>query len=73
LQLPRHHGGCAIYQFTKYNSGGNANMTDVLILAGPHKRHVYTPHFTYHGLRYVEVRGLPDPTSANADTLICHM
>lgn len=65
--------GKVIMQFPKYDSGGNANMTDVFILgegSGPHR---YTPHFTYHGLRFVEVHGLPSGMKITADTLVCHM
>ena len=34
-------------QFTKYLSGGNANMTDVYIVGDQRGTQTYTPHFTY--------------------------
>ena len=36
----------------------NADATDVFILAGKGEE-TYTPHFTFHGFRYVEVTGYP--------------
>ena len=39
-------------------SARNANATDVYVLSGRGEE-TYSPHFTYHGFRYVEVRGYP--------------
>ena len=42
----------------------NADATDTFILAGKGEE-TYTPHFTFHGFRYVEVTGFPGtPTTA---------
>ena len=85
-----HKTGRVVKQFTKYLSGGNANMTDVYIVGDRPGTQAYTPHFTYRkahafarmtatlltrkappdGLRFVEVRGLPNATAKN---LVCHM
>ncbi|MDI4645653.1 alpha-L-rhamnosidase [Cohnella hashimotonis] len=35
----------------------NAKATDIYILGGSSERETYEPRFTYHGFRYVEVRG----------------
>jgi len=40
-----------------------ARSTDVYILEGAPDGEEYEPRFTYHGFRYVEVRGLPAPPS----------
>ena len=36
-----------------------ARATDVYVVRGDDKGEVFQPHFTYHGFRYVEVRGYP--------------
>ena len=36
-----------------------ARATDVYVIRGDEKGEVFQPHFTYHGFRYVEVRGYP--------------
>ena len=41
---------------------GGARQTDKYILRGEGEE-VFEPHFTYHGFRYVEVRGLPQKPS----------
>lgn len=46
----------------------NAKATDTYVLAGTGRTESYEPRFTYHGFRYVEVTGLPEPPSA--DTLV---
>lgn len=40
-----------------------AKATDTYVLAGGGEE-VYEPSFTYHGFRYVEVTGLPEPPTA---------
>lgn len=63
-----------IFSETRY-SDGTANQenllgdhaVDVYIAKGSPGYEVYEPHFTYHGFRYVEVRGLP--TVPESDTL----
>jgi len=43
----------------------NADATDLFILAGSGEE-TFTPHFTFHGFRYVEVSGYPGvPTTAD--------
>ena len=42
-----HKTGRVVMQFTKYLSGGNANMTDVYIVGDQRGTQTYTPHFTY--------------------------
>jgi alpha-L-rhamnosidase len=41
----------------------NANQTDVFYLRGDGEE-VFEPHFTFHGFRYVEVRGYPEELTA---------
>ena len=45
----------------------NADATDVFILAGKGEE-TFTPHFTFHGFRYVEVTGYPGTPTASAIT-----
>ena len=44
-----------------------AEATDTYVLAGTGQTETYEPRFTYHGFRYVEVRGLAEPPTM--DTL----
>ncbi len=44
------------------------NAVDVYIAKGSGTYEIYEPHFTYHGFRYVEVRGLPG--KPEKDTLL---
>ena len=50
-------------------SGNSANQTDKYIAKGGASE-TYTPHFTYHGYRYVQIEGLP--TKPTADVLTAH-
>src|SRR6202043_2128408 len=43
----------------------NADATDTFILRGEGEE-TYTPHFTFHGFRYVEVTGYPGVPSLDA-------
>lgn len=43
-----------------------AKATDVYILRGDPNGETYTPQFTYHGFRYVEVAGLPGKPAPGA-------
>jgi alpha-L-rhamnosidase len=43
----------------------NANATDIFILRGEGDE-TFTPHFTYHGFRYIEVTGFPGELTADA-------
>ncbi len=45
----------------------NARATDVYVLNG-HGTETYSPHFTFHGFRYVEVAGYPGTPSLDAIT-----
>ena len=45
----------------------NARATDVYVLNG-HGAETYSPHFTFHGFRYVEVAGYPGTPSLDAIT-----
>jgi alpha-L-rhamnosidase len=45
----------------------NADATDVYVLRGGNEE-TYTPHFTFHGFRYVEVTGYPGTPSLDAIT-----
>ncbi len=45
----------------------NADATDVYILHGGDEE-VFTPHFTFHGFRYVEVSGYPGTPTLDAIT-----
>ena len=45
----------------------NADATDLYILNGAEKES-YSPHFTFHGFRYVEVTGYPGTPDTNALT-----
>ena len=45
----------------------NASATDVYVLNG-HGAETYSPHFTFHGFRYVEVAGYPGTPSLDAIT-----
>ena len=45
----------------------NADATDVYVLRGGNEE-TYTPHFTFHGFRYVEVTGFPGTPSPDAIT-----
>jgi hypothetical protein len=49
-----------------------ANQTDSYTLKGGGAEEVYTPSFTYHGFRYVAVRGLPVDYDFTEDTLTAH-
>lgn len=42
-----------------------AEATDRFVLAGTGRWERYIPHFTYHGFRYVEVRGYPGRLTAD--------
>src|SRR3546814_21076730 len=42
-----------------------AECTDRFVLAGDSKAEVFEPHFTYHGLRYVEIEGYPGAPTAD--------
>eukprot|EP00041_Stephanoeca_diplocostata_P034486 m.1179680 g.1179680 ORF g.1179680 m.1179680 type:complete len:955 (+) comp24529_c0_seq57:140-3004(+) len=46
-----------------------ANQTDAFTLRGDPLGEVYTPTFTYHGFRYVQVEGWPGPGEPTADAL----
>ncbi|MCX7995272.1 MAG: glycoside hydrolase family 78 protein [candidate division WOR-3 bacterium] len=37
-----------------------ARSTDIYILAGKGKKEIWEPHFTFHGFRYVEIKGFPE-------------
>jgi len=58
------------------NPDGSANQDNLLgeqaldtyIAKGDPNGEVFEPHFTYHGFRYVEIRGLPEPPSADTIT-----
>jgi alpha-L-rhamnosidase len=43
----------------------NADATDVYVLRGANEE-TYTPHFTFHGFRYVEVTGFPGTPTPDA-------
>jgi alpha-L-rhamnosidase len=43
----------------------NADATDVYILRGGDDE-IFTPHFTFHGFRYVELTGYPGPPNLDA-------
>lgn len=43
-----------------------ARATDIYILRGDPAGETYQPHFTYHGFRYVEMRGFPGALSPDA-------
>ena len=45
----------------------NANATDIYILRGGGEE-TFTPHFTYHGFRYIEVTGFPGELTPDAIT-----
>jgi alpha-L-rhamnosidase len=45
----------------------NADATDVYILRGGNEE-TFSPHFTFHGFRYVEVTGFPGRPTADAMT-----
>lgn len=45
----------------------NADATDIYILHGGNEE-TYSPHFTFHGFRYVEVTGYPGTPAADAIT-----
>ncbi|PYY04731.1 MAG: alpha-L-rhamnosidase [Acidobacteria bacterium] len=45
----------------------NADATDVYVLAGKGEE-TFTPHFTFHGFRYVEVTGYPGVPTTQAIT-----
>jgi alpha-L-rhamnosidase len=46
----------------------SARPVDTYILRGDAEVEIFEPHFTVHGFRYVEVRGLPGPVSADMVT-----
>ena len=50
--------------------GNSANQTDKFIAKGGSEPEVYTPRFTYHGYRYVQVEGLT--SKPTAETLTGH-
>jgi alpha-L-rhamnosidase len=47
----------------------NADATDTYILSG-NGDETYTPSFTFHGFRYVELSGVPSPTLATLEGLV---
>ena len=49
-----------------------ANQTDSYTLKGGGAEESYTPSFTYHGFRYVAIRGLPADYDFTEDTLTAH-
>ena len=49
-----------------------ANQTDQYTLKGGGAEESYTPSFTYHGFRYVAVRGLPADYTFMEDTIEAH-
>ena len=49
-----------------------ANQTDSYTLKGTGAVEIYTPSFTYHGFRYVAVRGLPVGFKFTKDMLTAH-
>src|SRR3546814_19583944 len=51
-----------------------AECTDRFVLAGDSKAEVFEPHFTYHGLRYVEIAGYPGaPTAHDIEGIVLHI
>ncbi len=53
-------------------TNGNAPVTDSYILKGEGVE-IFTPHFTYHGFRYVELTGFPGvPTTETIEGLFFH-
>jgi alpha-L-rhamnosidase len=44
----------------------SARASDIYILKGDPAGETFEPHFTYHGFRYVEVRGYPGTPAADA-------
>jgi alpha-L-rhamnosidase len=46
----------------------SARSTDSYVLSGAPEGEVFEPHFTFHGFRYVEVRGYPGRPPAGAIT-----
>eukprot|EP00038_Savillea_parva_P015483 m.14055 g.14055 ORF g.14055 m.14055 type:complete len:1286 (-) comp3115_c0_seq1:253-4110(-) len=46
-----------------------ANQTDAYTLRGDQNGEVFTPLFTYHGFRYVQVEGWPSPEPPTASAL----
>lgn len=49
-----------------------ARATDTYILKGE-RQEIYEPHFTYHGFRYVQVKGFPGtPTADNLEGRVVH-
>ncbi len=63
-----HHAECLLDNgsLDKLNLWDALQRDDVFLRG--EGREIFEPHFTYHGFRYVEVRGLPNPP--DADTLI---
>ncbi len=50
-----------------------AKATDAYVLKGDPAGESFTPAFTYHGFRYVQVEGYPGtPTAADLDGLVIH-
>ena len=53
-----------------------ANQTDELVLRGDAAGEAYTPTFTYHGFRYVQIEGWPDaappPDASSLTALFVH-
>ncbi len=47
----------------------NADATDTYVLSGEGDE-TYTPAFTFHGFRYVEVSGVPSPSLATIEGLV---
>lgn len=45
-------------------------QTDKLTLSG--KEITWSPHFTYHGFRYIEISGLHDPDSISVEGIFVH-
>jgi alpha-L-rhamnosidase len=65
-QMPDLKNGSFNPKLPYFKNLRSANSTDVYILAGvPGKTESYTPSFTYHGGRYVQVTGLPGVLTAD--------
>jgi len=47
----------------------NADVTDTYVLSGDGEE-IYTPAFTFHGFRYVEVAGVKEPTLETIEGLV---
>lgn len=68
---------CSMQAFYQGKWGfGCANMTDAYIAAGPSTQPSsthYTPSFTYHGFRYVEIFGLPKGYVPSPSLMTAHI